>query len=157
MNAHSNSAMLTFPLYSFDSAIFTGPEQLRLAAQLVPLMNVCLIGLWPIATPLVMLLDKLVPHDDNDDLYHRGELSALIRIQHEEREARKARTRGSVGMKEQRNLKADTLSWRAFKKEIMEAVQEKQRSRSSSFADETDVNAQLEPPPLESLLALHPP
>lgn len=96
-----------------------------------------------------MLLDKLVPHDDNDDLYHRGELSALIRIQHEEREARKARTRGSVGMKEQRNLKADTLSWRSFKKEIMEAVQEKQRSRSSSFADETDVNAQLEPPPLD--------
>lgn len=130
------------------SAVFTGPNQLRLAARLVPLVNLCIISLWPIATPIVLLLDCLVPHDDSDDLYHRGELSALIRIQHEEREAKKARVRGSCGIGNQRNS-TKSNEWRSFKKEIMEAVQERQRSRSSSFADETDVTVQMEPPPLD--------
>jgi len=114
-----------------------------------------MLVLWPIATPIVKLLDCLVPHDDDDELYHRGELSALIKIQHEEREAKKARgNRQQLGMpkrrKNFREFTSDSRSWRAFKREIMEAVQEKQRSRSSSFADETDMTEKMEPPPLDT-------
>ena len=131
------------------SAIFTGPDQLRLASHLVPLIRASLFLLWPIATPIVKLLDYLVPHDEEDDLYHRGELSALIKIQHEEREAKKARENRHLGIPK-RNINSDSRSWRAFKKEIMEAVQEKQRSRSNSFADDTDMTEKMEPPPLDT-------
>ena len=132
------------------SAIFTGPDQLRLASRLVPLVRASLFILWPLATPIVKLLNCLVPHDEEDDLYHRGELSALIKIQHEEREAKKARNNKNLIGIPKRNITSDSRSWRAFKKEIMEAVQEKQRSRSSSFADETDVTEKMDPPPLDS-------
>jgi len=67
------------------SAIFTGPEQLRLASNLVPLVRFFLFVMYPFAMPLVKLLDYLVPEDPNQVRYHRGELSALVRIQYEQR------------------------------------------------------------------------
>ena len=73
------------------SAIFTGPDQLRLAFQLTPLVSFCLMIMYPLTYPLTKVLDHFVPHDESDDFYHRGELSALIKIQYEQREAMKAR------------------------------------------------------------------
>lgn len=67
------------------SAIFTGPEQLRLASNLVPLVRFFLFVMYPFAMPLVKLLDYLVPEDPNQVRYHRGELSALVRLQYEQR------------------------------------------------------------------------
>jgi metal transporter CNNM len=69
------------------SAIFTGPDQLRLASSLVPLVRCLLVVMYPFAVPLAKLLDYLVPEDPNEVRYHRGELSALVRIQYEQREA----------------------------------------------------------------------
>jgi metal transporter CNNM len=78
------------------SAVFTGPNQLKIACSLVPVVKAVLWLLYPIAGPIAALLDWLL-HDlgDNDDehapsssaAYTRGELAALIRIQYEERVA----------------------------------------------------------------------
>lgn len=78
------------------SAIFTGPNQLKIASALVPLVKVVSWLLYPVAGPIAALLDRLLHgHDDDNDggvpsssssaAYTRGELAALIRIQYEER------------------------------------------------------------------------
>lgn len=69
------------------SAIFTGPDQLILASKLAPLVKTSMTILHPITYPLVKLLDRVVPTDDsaNDEDYNRAELSALVKIQWEER------------------------------------------------------------------------
>lgn len=69
------------------SAIFTGPQKIELASKLVPLVRLFMFLLWPVAYPIGKLLD-IVLHEDNDidqGAFNRGELSALVRIQYEER------------------------------------------------------------------------
>ena len=121
------------------SAIFTGPEQMRLASSLVPLVRFFIWALYPLAKPLAMLLDALVPHEEGDDSYHRGELSALVRIQYEEREAKRMRGgKGAAlrkGQRDRDSLDDDKREWQDFKDDLMEAVGK--RSRSNSF----DLNA----------------
>ena len=74
------------------SAIFTGPNQMAIASRLTPVVKTAMCLLHPIAMPISNLLDRLL-HDEDDDsganFYKRGELSALIRIQYEERMAAK--------------------------------------------------------------------
>lgn len=75
------------------SAIFTGPNQLKIASGLVPVVRAAMCLLYPLAGPIAKMLDCLL-HEDSDDAmeaYNRGELSALIRIQYEERLAQKRR------------------------------------------------------------------
>jgi metal transporter CNNM len=69
------------------SAIFTGPDQLILASKLAPLVKTFMAILHPITHPLVKLIDRLVPshESEEDEEYNRAELSALVRIQFEER------------------------------------------------------------------------
>ncbi|KAL7484193.1 hypothetical protein ACHAW6_009829 [Cyclotella cf. meneghiniana] len=69
------------------SAIFTGPDQLLLASRLVTLVKFSMTALHPITTPLVKLMDRLVPNNlnDNEEEYNRAYLSALVRIQFDER------------------------------------------------------------------------
>jgi Cyclin M transmembrane N-terminal domain len=84
------------------SAIFTGPDQLRIATNLLPLVRCIMWLAYPVAYPIAKLLDLLLHEredDDDDDgdgprnrtsaAYTRGELSALIRIQYEERLAKR--------------------------------------------------------------------
>jgi metal transporter CNNM len=72
------------------SAIFTGPNQLKLAHRLVPLVQAALFLLYPIAGPIAKILDHVL-HDEDGDTngYNRGELAALIRINYEQRLAQK--------------------------------------------------------------------
>lgn len=67
------------------SAIFTGPDQLILASKLAPMVKWSMKALHPVTYPLVKLLDRLVPDDESEEEYNRAELSALVRIQYEER------------------------------------------------------------------------
>jgi metal transporter CNNM len=83
------------------SAIFTGPDQLHIATKLLPLVRVILWLAYPIAVPIAKLLDVLLHEKEDEDdhdgppshgtsaAYTRGELSALIRIQYEERLAKR--------------------------------------------------------------------
>lgn len=75
------------------SAIFTGPNQLQIANRLAPLVKAAMCVLGPIAIPIAKLLDWFLHDDDGESLsaYNRGELSALIRIQYEDRMASKRR------------------------------------------------------------------
>lgn len=69
--------------------IFTGPNQLAIASRWAPVVKCIICLLYPIAAPIAKLLDHL-HHDkemDAGNMYNRGELAALIRIQYEERMA----------------------------------------------------------------------
>lgn len=134
------------------SAFFTGPDQLRLFSRLAPLMKFFLWFLHPVAAPLIWLLDTLVPPEDpEEEAYNRGERSALVRIQYEEREEAKrtvnftglvpatgrathrpplpVRRTSTVGpMKGPNNVLTVTdksRGWRNLKREIMEAVEQR--------------------------------
>jgi metal transporter CNNM len=79
------------------SAIFTGPNKVALAYQMVPLVKFVMILLWPLSFPIAKLLDHVL-HDENSetpDAFGRGELSALVRIQYEERMAQKQRVKAT--------------------------------------------------------------
>lgn len=88
------------------TALFVGPNQLQLASRLAPLVKVLMVLMRPVTYPIARLLDRIMGHaddggcDGNEDhagahgsLYNRGELAALIRVQHEERLAAKQRRR----------------------------------------------------------------
>lgn len=66
------------------SAIFTGPNQLRIASFLAPFVRIILVLFWPVSYPISVLLDAIVGAEDPVTLLNRKEISALIRIQQEE-------------------------------------------------------------------------
>jgi len=90
------------------SAIFTGPNQVKMAAKLVPMAKAVMFILAPIAVPIAKVLDRVLhddshsggSHGDAEDVevdvtegnfYNRTELSALVRIQYESQLADKRR------------------------------------------------------------------
>jgi metal transporter CNNM len=75
------------------SAVFTGPNQVSIASKLAPLVKFVMLVLSPVASPIARLLDKFLHEDEEGSFYNRGELTALVRIQHEERMAAKKRQR----------------------------------------------------------------
>jgi metal transporter CNNM len=79
------------------SAIFSGPNKLAIASKLAPLVQFLLWLLCPLAFPIAKVLDKVLHEEGEGDSsmekYDRAELSALVRLQYEER-------------KQQQNLKS---------------------------------------------------
>lgn len=77
------------------SAIATGPRQMQIAFALEPVVRFLLLAMHPIATPFVRMLDWIV-HDGEEDeedeaeAYNRDELTALLRIQQENRQPKPA-------------------------------------------------------------------
>jgi len=86
------------------SAIFTGPDQVRMASTMVPLARLVMFIVSPVAIPIAKLLDHVLHDDDGGhpeggatqqqyqqgqtdvtegNYYNRDELSALVRIQYE--------------------------------------------------------------------------
>jgi metal transporter CNNM len=131
-------------------AVFIGPNQLELASRLTPIMRFFLVITYPLAYPLAKLLDYIVgteAHDETTDHYNRNELSALIRIQYEERMATKKSRKLSLmaGHIKSQDLKVkeDQRTWRALKKEIMEAVEDRITDESEEQMDTTE---RLNPP-----------
>jgi metal transporter CNNM len=70
------------------AAVFTGPDQIKLASRMAPIVRVVMFVLSPIAWPIAKLLDCTL-HHEGDNGYSRGELTALVRIQYEEHLANK--------------------------------------------------------------------
>ena len=63
------------------SAIFSGPNQLKIAARLTPFVWFIMFLLFPIAWPISWVLDKsLGDAASHSKRYNRSELSALIEI-----------------------------------------------------------------------------
>lgn len=70
------------------SGVFTGPRQMYLGYTMAPLMNFFLFIMYPLAKPLALVLDYITHDEEMEEGYHRGELAALIQIQHEQASAR---------------------------------------------------------------------
>jgi metal transporter CNNM len=79
------------------SAYFTGPRQLRMAARCAPAVRFFMWALYPVAMPIAKILDMVLDSEnESGNAYNRGELSALIRIQYEERLAAKAKRKNEM-------------------------------------------------------------
>ncbi|RLN58955.1 hypothetical protein BBJ28_00016459 [Nothophytophthora sp. Chile5] len=65
------------------SAVFTGPNQLRIAAALCPAVRVLMVIIFPIAYPISKLLDWWLGADHDAAQYKRNELKALVALQRE--------------------------------------------------------------------------
>jgi metal transporter CNNM len=66
------------------ASILTGPKQLQIAANLVPLVWVVLAIFFPIAYPISKLLDYLIGHEEGVTMYSRLEIVTMMSMQHEE-------------------------------------------------------------------------
>ena len=73
------------------SAYFTGRDQVRIAFRLIPILRLVIVGTYPISYPLAKLMDKYFHDGDERSGFKRGEISALVRIQYEERLASQRR------------------------------------------------------------------
>jgi metal transporter CNNM len=103
---------VTFVLFFGEiipSAFFTGPNQIQIAASLVPLAKTVMVILSPIAVPIARLLDVVLHqeggHEKEEEVedvvgggdvtegnyYNRNELTAMVRIQYESQLAAKRR------------------------------------------------------------------
>jgi metal transporter CNNM len=65
------------------SAIFTGPNQLRIAAALTPFVRVLMMVTSPISYPISKVLDWWIGDDHDPAQYKRNELKALVALQRE--------------------------------------------------------------------------
>jgi metal transporter CNNM len=66
------------------AALLTGPNQLKLASTLVPLVYAVMAIFSPIAYPVSLLLDYILGHDHGLTIYSKTELATMVKIQHEE-------------------------------------------------------------------------
>jgi metal transporter CNNM len=73
------------------AAYFMGSDQIRSASNLIPLLRLVIVVTSPISYPLSHVMDKYFHEGDERSTFKRGEISALVRIQHEERLAWKLR------------------------------------------------------------------
>lgn len=71
------------------SAVFTGPNQLSIAARLAPAVRVLMAVASPIAYPISKLLDCWLGAEHDPAQYKRNELKALITLQRETDAARR--------------------------------------------------------------------
>ena len=141
------------------SAFFTGPQQLYLANVVAPLVSFLMTVLYPAVYPLARVLDILT-HEKTDpttaEEYNRGELSALIRIQYEKR-THAFRGRSTQVFRQREKFKYDPTNdgptWKALKREILEAALERDSDMRSMHDDEMTTGSappaleeQLEPP-----------
>ncbi|GKY97094.1 hypothetical protein MPSEU_000667900 [Mayamaea pseudoterrestris] len=131
-------------------AIFIGPNQLELASKLIGVMKFFMKVTYPIAYPLAKLLDRIVGSTENEDHYSREELSALIRIQYEEQATLLVNRKSGFMANHHKNhqariVKQDQRTWRALKKEILEAVQER-AEEADEQCDEDLYYEQMDPP-----------
>ncbi|ETI53031.1 hypothetical protein F441_03955 [Phytophthora nicotianae CJ01A1] len=72
------------------SAIFTGPNQLRIAAALTPGVKVLMAVVFPIAYPISKLLDWWIGADHDAAQYKRNELKALVTLQRDSEAVRQS-------------------------------------------------------------------
>jgi len=62
------------------TALFTGPNQLKIAARFTPLIYMLRIVFYPISYPMAKTLDWLLGSDDDSESYTREEISAMMHI-----------------------------------------------------------------------------
>lgn len=133
------------------SAVFTGPNQLAIAAALVPLLKLIMALLCPLAWPIAKMLDCLL-HDEEEEektehagmsMYNRSEMAALVRIQYEERLATKKRRKAEMralgqsvgGSVRNAFAKSDSTAWEEANIDWSERASDSTRSQSLRSVD----------------------
>ena len=120
------------------SAVFTGPNQMRLASHLIPLVKLVMLLLLPISYPIAKLLDWFLHDDDNmGSMFNRGELTALVRIQYEERMAAKSRHRAE----RKRFEEGQMLSKALLEASVRSAKREYEHAERSSHSSATEASS----------------
>ncbi len=76
--------MVLFVGEIIPASILTGPNQLPIAARLLPLVYFVLVLFAPIAWPISKLLDYLIGHESGMTMYNRSEIHTMMALQHEE-------------------------------------------------------------------------
>ena len=66
------------------SAICTGPNKLAVAATFAPVVRFALFCLWPLAYPLSVCLDRILPEDETKKYTSRQDLRALVDVQRDD-------------------------------------------------------------------------
>lgn len=66
------------------SAVFTGPQKLRIASTFSPVVTCALYVLWPLAYPMAALLDRCLPEDAEKRYTSRQEVRALVDVQRDD-------------------------------------------------------------------------
>jgi metal transporter CNNM len=126
------------------SAVFTGPNQMRLASHLIPLVKLVMLLLLPISYPIAKLLDCLLHEEDNTGgFYNRGELTALVRIQYEERLAAKRRHRAERSQFQEEHKVTKAIldaSVRSAKREFEHAEQTSHSSATTDYSSASGRN-----------------
>lgn len=97
--------------------LFTGPNQLAIASRWAPIVKVIMCLLYPIAAPIASLLDHAHHGKQMDagNMFNRGELAALIRIQYEERMAFQQQRQNDLNNKKNNDSTQFASSLRALK------------------------------------------
>ena len=94
------------------SAIFSGPNKIAIASKLAPLVGFFLFVLSPLAVPIAKILDKVLHGDEHVEglmqKYDKKELSALVRLQFEERRNIRRRRKKHKESMSQRNFGKET-------------------------------------------------
>lgn len=108
------------------SAICMGPQQLQLGYYMVPPFKVLMFILYPVTKPCSLLLDYIVHgpngEDEGEEEYNRGELSALVKIQYEERNQLK---HPRMKITEKKFPVRTLTHWSALKQEMLKAVNDR--------------------------------
>lgn len=111
---------------------------MRLASRLIPLVRLVMLLLLPISYPIAKILDCLL-HDEDEtgNMYNRRELTALVRIQYEERLAAKRQHRADrAKFQEEQGLPKAILdaSVRSAKREIENAQRTGHSTSTENYA-----------------------
>jgi metal transporter CNNM len=68
------------------SSLLTGPNQLKFASQLTPLVYFACVLFFPVAYPISKLLDYFIGQEHEVTVYNRQEIAVMLKLQNEEGE-----------------------------------------------------------------------
>jgi CBS domain containing-hemolysin-like protein len=92
------------------SAIFTGPNQLRIASALTPLVRGAMLLLYPVAWPISRLLDAFLG-EEHPERFNKAELRALVKLHMRDRDAQlEAKKRSKHALVGTHSIRVDTRS-----------------------------------------------
>lgn len=115
------------------TVLFTGPTQRRvaIASRWAPLVQFIMCLLYPIAAPIAAVCDFVIREDvpDAGNMYNRGELAALIRIQYEERMAFKRRKRKDLEPLDTSSISSKQASLKSLKNDFIRNYPSQDTSR----------------------------
>lgn len=146
---------VTFVLFFGEivpSAFFTGPNQIQIAASLVPLAKAVMCILSPIAVPIARLLDVALHQEGHEEeevednvkggdvtegnYYNRNELTAMVRIQYESQLA--AKRRRKVEHEKMLLSKAASAFGDAVERNVSSPISPNRRGRRQSIGIHVD-------------------